>query len=176
MEIPDTCPLWAARLLSCFCLLLLAACGESRPAPTGKAVAGIETRFPLTLGGKTIRVQVAVTELETQKGLMGRRALAADEGMLFVFAQSQQRFFWMRGVPINISLGYFTANGRLDEVKALIAENPVEVPSRSHAIRFVLEMPEAWFEANKVRPGAVLDLAAVRAAIQARGFQQYLDE
>ena len=169
----------AGPLLLFFFLLSLAAC-EPQPAPRtsiGRNV-GIETRFPVTLDGKNIQVQIALTDLETQRGLMGRNTLAANEGMLFVFAESQQRFFWMRGVPINLALGYFTADGCLDEIKTLVAENPQEVPSRSNAIRFVLEMPEGWFEANNVRQGSMLDLGTVRAAMEARGFkpEQFLEQ
>jgi uncharacterized membrane protein (UPF0127 family) len=101
---------------------------------------------------------------------MGRNTLAPDEGMLFVFAQKERRYFWMCDVPINLSLGYFTADGHLDEIKALLSENPDTVPSRSGEIRFVLEMREGWFEANNVRPGATLKLSEIRDAVKARGF------
>jgi uncharacterized membrane protein (UPF0127 family) len=151
--------------------------GACEPAPQPAATQAFAVRFPVKLGGKTVRVQVALTSLETSAGLMGRRSLEADEGMLFVFANTQQREFWMREVPINLSLGYFTADGRLDEIKVLIAENPETVPSRSTEIKFVLEMREGWFEANGVSAGASLDTAAVREAVRARGFKvrQFFD-
>jgi uncharacterized membrane protein (UPF0127 family) len=154
-------------LFSLVFALLISAC---EPQNAAVATADFSTRFPVGLSGKSVRVQVALTDLETSTGLMGRRALGPDEGMLFVFAEKRHREFWMRDVPINLALGYLTSDGRLDEIKALLAEDPETVPSRSEDIRFVLEMREGWFEANGVAPGAMLDLAGVRAAVRARGF------
>ncbi len=151
------------------CTLLGSGCDQENTA-NSTSTSSFDTRFAITFGGKETRLQVALTDLERTRGLMGRRALAPDEGMLFVFSSDEQRGFWMRNVPINISLGYLTADGRLDEIKALYAEDPSTVPSRSDRIRYVIELPEGWFEKNHITPGAQLDLPAVRAAISARGF------
>ena len=158
-------------LALCCTLATLALCAcNPTPAPT-PPVASFATRFPINLGGKTFRLQIALTGLEIQNGLMGRRTLAADEGMLFVFPDNAQRKFWMRNVPINLALGYFTSDGRLDEICPLIAENPETVPSRSTAIRYVLELPENAFAQNALTTGARLDIPAIRAAIHQRGFR-----
>ncbi|MDR2429758.1 MAG: DUF192 domain-containing protein [Puniceicoccales bacterium] len=160
------------RIPSLCCILVALALGACNPAaiPT-PPVANFATRFPVNLGGKTFRLQIALTELEIKNGLMGRRALAPDEGMLFVFPDNARREFWMRNVPINLALGYFTADGHLDEIRPLIAENPETIPSRSTAIRYVLELSENAFAANALGTGAQLDLAAVRSAIHQRGFR-----
>lgn len=171
-----------SRILSVFLPLagvvllgaLVAGCKPGTdPAAQGDAVAGVsfETRFPVRFGGQEVRLQVALTELEKARGLMGRQTLAEHEGMLFVFPRNEPRSFWMRDVPINLALGYLTEDGKLDEVKVLLAQDPSSMPSRSNRIRYVIELPEGWFERNGVAPGAQLDLAAVRAAIAARGFQ-----
>lgn len=158
-------PLLALALLGC------AACDrDANPPVSSTPATSFETRFSITFGGRETRLQIALTDLERTRGLMGRRALAPDEGMLFVFSSDEPRSFWMRNVPINISLGYLTADGRLDEIKALYAEDPSTIPSRSKRIRYVIELPEGWFEKNHISPGAQLDLPAVRSAIAARGF------
>ncbi|MDR2863749.1 MAG: DUF192 domain-containing protein [Puniceicoccales bacterium] len=154
-------------------LVLPCACGQEDGVEQSVPAQAVDfsKRFSILLSGKTIHVQVALTDLETTRGLMGRKALDADEGMLFLFPHSQQRGFWMRNVPINLALGFFTTDGRLDEVKTLFAENPETVPSRSNEIRYVLEMREGWFDANGVHPGAMLDMQTVRTAVRARGFK-----
>ena len=43
------------------------------------------------------------------------------------------------------------------------------VKSRSKQLKFALEMNQGWFAAHGVRSGAKLDLAAVAAALKARG-------
>ncbi|MDR1817436.1 MAG: DUF192 domain-containing protein [Puniceicoccales bacterium] len=144
----------------------------------GDGTAPAATRFPLAVGGKKISARLAVTDLEVANGLMGCTGLGTDEGMLFVFTHDGERAFWMRNVPINLDLGYFTADGVLVETHALIANNPDTVVSRSPNIRYVLEMPENWFTKNGLKGtaggaaggAATLDLAAVRAALRARDF------
>ena len=41
--------------------------------------------------------------------------------------------------------------------------------SQDGRLQFALEMNQGWFAANGLKPGAQLDLAAVRAALKARG-------
>ena len=43
------------------------------------------------------------------------------------------------------------------------------VRSQDGRLQFALEMNQGWFDANGLKPGARLDLAAVRAALKARG-------
>lgn len=150
----------------------LAGCDKERPAPApDAAVANAETRFPVDVGGKTLRVRLAVTELELAKGLMHSTGLPADEGMLFLFRESGRRGFWMVNVPYDIDAGYFTPDGRLDEVVRLRANDATVVNSASDNVRYVLETPAGWFAARGLHPGATLDLRAAAGALTARGFR-----
>lgn len=56
------------------------------------------------VGGQIIKVDVARTEAEQNKGLSGRPSMAEDEGMLFVFAHPGRHPFWMKDMnfPIDI--------------------------------------------------------------------------
>ena len=56
------------------------------------------------IGGQSIKVDLALTAAEQQKGLGGRNKLKENEGMLFVFDRPGEYYFWMRGMnfPIDI--------------------------------------------------------------------------
>lgn len=56
------------------------------------------------VGGLTLRVEVAKTVTQREKGLSGHAPLATDAGMLFVFEQSDIYSFWMKDMlfPIDI--------------------------------------------------------------------------
>jgi uncharacterized membrane protein (UPF0127 family) len=90
--------------------------------------------------------------------------------MLFVYAQPQSMSFWMHDTPTALDLGYFGPDGVLAEVYPLYPFDERAVSSRSKRLQFALEMNQGWFSAHGVRAGAALDLAAVRAALAARGF------
>lgn len=140
----------------------------SRSAETPAAPAG--TEFPVRLGGKTLSLRLALTELERRRGLTGCRGLLENAGMLFAYPDAKRRAFWMRGVPADLSIGFFDAAGTLLETREMQAENAASVFSRSDRVKFALEMRARWFEENGVVPGARLSPDDVAAAVEARGF------
>ena len=157
-------------------LLLLTAfsvaCGPEEPATPQP----VETLFTLRVGAQELSAWVAVEEAEQQRGLMYRESLPPNTGMLFVFRTAERRAFWMRNTSLPLDIGYFAADGTLRSVHALYPFNEQSVPSASADIQFALEMTRGWYAAHGLGPGQKLDLATVRAALQARGFdpERYL--
>ena len=115
-------------------------------------------------------MQLAVHPTEMRRGLMGRKDLPPDHGMIFVFTKPTQMKFYMKNTPTPLDIGYFSPDGTLREVYPLRPFDETTVASKSLEIQFSLEMNQGWYHANAVSPGATLDLRAVSAALQARGF------
>lgn len=157
-----------AGTLAAAALAVAASVSASRFAETPAAPAG--TEFPVRLGGKTLSLRLALTELERRRGLTGCRGLPENAGMLFAYPDAKRRAFWMRGVPADLSIGFFDAAGVLLETREMQAENAASVFSRSDRVKFALEMRARWFEENGVVPGARLSPDDVAAAVEARGF------
>ncbi len=163
---------FAIRYFATFCLclglLLAAGCGPagdpegSQPVPAG-------AWFPLTVGEATLRVQLALSAQEQQRGLMHRDELGADEGMVFLFPRPGPRSFWMKNTRLPLDIGYFDPSGRLVEVRPLYPFDETAVPSTGGDIQIALETNQGWFRANGVKPGDRLDLRQLEAAVQARG-------
>ncbi len=149
--------------------LTVAGCRETTPERVEPKT--VADWFEIKVGPKTVRLQLAVREQEMMRGLMERRDLGADEGMLFVYAKPQRMSFWMRNTPTPLDIGYFNAHGMLEEIYPLHPFDERAVSSRSTLMQFALEMNQGWFRANGIRPGMEMDLAAVKAALQARGFE-----
>ena len=159
----------ALALLACG---LLVACkpqpSATQPSATKEFASG-DSYFAIDLGEAALRLQLALTPTEWQKGLMFRDAMAADHGMLFLFERPEQRGFWMRNTHIPLDLGYFDASGRLLEIHKLFPFDETLVLSRSDRVLIAVETNAGWFAKNGVRPGDRLDLAALKAAVVARG-------
>ena len=106
-----------------------------------------------------IKVEVAETDAQHEQGLMLRKKLGLNEGMIFVFKDEQIRNFWMKNTIINLSIGYFDKNKKLIDVQEMQATNSMmeqnlpTYPSASPAM-FALEMTDGWFKKNKVKIGA----------------------
>jgi uncharacterized membrane protein (UPF0127 family) len=137
----------------------------------GAEVKGVEVFFPLTVGDKVLRVQVVVTNDEQQRGLMGRKDLGANDGMVFVYPLPQQMSFWMRNTPTPLDIGFFTADGKLGEVYPMYPYDETPVKSAGSDYTLALETNQGWFAKNGIKPGAQVDLAQLAEALRARGFK-----
>jgi uncharacterized protein len=150
--------------------LALSACAKEKMPNQMAAPKSVSEFFPINVGEKTVRMQLAVLEPEQERGLMERRDLGADDGMIFVYAKSQQMHFWMHNTPTPLDMGFFDHDGVLLEVYPMQPFDERTIASRSTAIQFPLEMRQGWYSANGVKPGARIDLKALAAALKARGF------
>ena len=79
-------------------------------APTSSAQTGLGSRVPLTIhsanGNHRFTVEVAGTPEQQERGLMFRKSLAADRGMIFPYDPPQEVAFWMKNtlIPLDIDL------------------------------------------------------------------------
>lgn len=121
---------------------LAAAIGRARPA-SDPFTTWPETR--LSIGGRCVRVIVAVTETQREEGLRAQRELGPYAGMLFVNAGDVRTAYTMSGTPLPLDLTLFDRTGRPVERHALgpcagsITQCPVTRPS--HDYRLALETP-----------------------------------
>lgn len=122
-----TGPLRGLTATAC-ALALLAACSEQPAAQTppaapqapakapagalGEAPAGFEVLETVTPSGRTrFFVEIADNDAERERGLMFRKSLAADRGMLFDFHTPREVAFWMRNTLIPLDIIYVQADG-----------------------------------------------------------------
>ncbi|HUJ43680.1 MAG TPA: DUF192 domain-containing protein [Opitutaceae bacterium] len=148
--------------------LLAAGCTGRAPEASVPAKT-VADWFAIKVGGQVVQMQVALNAAEMSHGLMERRDLGRDQGMLFVYPEPLQMSFWMRDTPLPLDIGFFDRGGVLREVYAMQPFDESAIRSRSTRLQFALEMNQGWFHDRGVRPGAWLDLAALREALKARG-------
>lgn len=162
--------LWRVAVLAA-AMSLAAGCGRSDVArePAG-APKTVNDFFTIEVGGRPVRMQLAVRDREKARGLMERRDLKPDEGMLFLYEHPEQMSFWMRNTPTPLDIGFFSSDGVLREVYPLHPYDETPVRSVGTGLRFALEVNQGWFGFHGVKPGAKLDFNALAKALRARGF------
>jgi len=109
----------------------------------------------LTAAGASLPVDVelARSEAELARGLMHRRELGPEAGMLFLFPANEPRTFWMKNTLIPLDMLFIDDGGR---VVGLVerAEPLTTSPRESGApSRYVLEVNGGWAARHGVRPG-----------------------
>ena len=148
--------------------LLVAGCARSGPEAAVPPKLASDW-FAIKVGDRTVQMQLAINSAEMEHGLMERRELGRDQGMLFVYRTPVQMSFWMRNTPLPLDIGFFSPEGELKEIYAMLPFDETPIRSQDVRLQFALEMNQGWFHDNGVRPGAKLDLVALSGALQARG-------
>lgn len=143
-------------MLSIFVLITLLA-ASPQPVPTPQALGVITLHTPNT----RLRVQVASTELQRERGLMGVRVLGTHTGMLFVFDNDAPVEFWMKDTLVPLDMVFIGSDG---VVRTVAADVPVvaldtpdnRIPRREGMGRYVLELPAHEARQDGLTPGARL--------------------
>ena len=109
-----------------------------------------------------IDVQLALTPTEQQTGLMHRKDMAQQEGMLFVFPQPSTQCFWMKNTLLPLTAAFVADDGRIVN---LVDMKPLSLDSHcsEEPVRFVLEMNQGWFAKKNIKAGFKLSGAAFQA-------------
>lgn len=112
--------------------------------------------FPVTTlkaGKHLIRAEVASTEAQREQGLMFRRELPKNNGMLFVFDRPARSCMWMKNTPLPLSVAFIDANGTILNIEKM---EPFTLDSHCSKgwIRYALEMNKNWFAKNSIKAGS----------------------
>lgn len=113
------------------------------------------TRVTLSAAGKPIAVEVARTDAERERGLMGRTRLGQSEGMIFVFDRDEHLEFWMKDTPLPLSIAFISAEGKILEIRDMQPFDTRTIRSRLSA-RYALEMNQGAFQRLGIVEGDVV--------------------
>lgn len=156
-------------------IVALCGCGDrnetNQPAPvTTTPVAEPSRTIPLTAYGRaqisvkgtTIDVYVADENAERAEGLMflTDEDLKPDEGMIFVFAQTEPLSFWMENTLLPLDIAYLDPAGKILNIRQMQPLDTSPQPSAGPA-KYAVEMHENWFKGRGIKQGDKFDLAGL---------------
>lgn len=113
-------------------------------------------KVALTVASKKIMVELAETPEQRAFGLMYRKTLGENDGMLFIFESEESLAFWMKNTFIPLSIGYFDKHKRLVDVQEMVPfkgeMDSKNYPSKKKSM-YALEMNPQWYKKNKIKVG-----------------------
>ncbi len=105
------------KALFCICmaLLLVSGCGKN---DNGNAPAGADPIKYVSIvksNGQRydFKIEIALTQEQQARGLMGRKDMDERSGMLFVFPKEEERAFWMKDTLIPLDMLFIRKDGTI---------------------------------------------------------------
>lgn len=138
-----------ARLLTACAPLLLA--GGAHALSVDQPQMTLE-RMDLTAGMYRIDAQLAKTPQQHQIGLMHRKEMPQEEGMLFIFNQPGVQCFWMKNTLLPLTAAFVADDGTVVNLADMQPQSTDSHCSKK-PVRFVLEMNQGWFKSRGIKAG-----------------------
>lgn len=92
----------------------------------------------ITIGDKKYKVEIADTPEKQEKGLMGRKSLPEDQGMLFIYDEPQDLSYWMKDTLISLDIIFIDDDMEVVSVKQ--GQPMSEEPITEDDVQYVLEV------------------------------------
>jgi uncharacterized membrane protein (UPF0127 family) len=107
----------------------------------------------LSTGMHVLQVQVAQTPEQQATGLMFRKTVGTNEGMLFIFDERRQQCFWMKNTLLPLSVAFVDDDGNIVNIDDMKPQT-LESHCSTRPVRFVLEMNVGWFDKRGIKAGS----------------------
>ena len=109
----------------------------------------------LRAGMHLIRAEVAADYSSRGRGLMFRKSLAPNGGMVFIFDTADIHCMWMKNTYIALSVAFLDAQGTIINIADMQPHSEQSHCAARPAL-YALEMPLGWFAERGVKPGVKL--------------------
>ena len=134
-------------------LVCAGAChSQAAPASPTMTLPTGSVRFETPRGPWVVKVEIANTDPTRERGLMFRRGLPADSGMIFLFPVTEEHAFWMHNTLIALDMIFL---GEDRSVLGVVTAPPQTDTPRSvgKPSRYVIEVSAGEAAAHAVGPG-----------------------
>jgi len=143
------------RLLRAVVLVLLLA------VPTAATFGQDSIQFPLskltietTSGSHPFTVEVATDSVQHARGLMYRRELAPDRGMIFLYEKDEEVLMWMKNTYIPLDMLFIDRAGRIVGLAANTTPLSTDIIPSNVPVKAVLEVAAGTAARLKIEVGS----------------------
>lgn len=113
----------------------------------------------MQMGRETFTLEVAASGKARQIGLMHRRSMPQDRGMIFSFPQAQPLGFWMKNTYLPLDIVFLDENGKVVSIKQMKPLDETRVESDAPA-KYAVELNQGAAKRAGIKVGDVLTIPA----------------
>ena len=99
---------------------------------------------------------VSNTDATRRKGLMNKKILEKNTGMIFIWPSSKRQCMWMKDTPLPLSVAFISSNGRILEIYDMVPFSEESICSIQRA-RMAVEVNQGWFKKNNIIVGDTIN-------------------
>ena len=132
------------KFLNCFVLAALSI-----------STAALDLTFSST--DQSLVAEIANTEALRRKGLMHRKVLDNNHGMLFLWPESKKQCMWMKNTSLPLSVAYISNKGEILGIHDMTPFSEESICA-SKPVRIALEVNIGWFKKNNIKTGDQINL------------------
>lgn len=136
------------------CMVSLQGCSEPYKAPDNLPT------VKMKIGSRDYTLEVAKDDTSRQKGLMDRKSMPANWGMIFVFPRERDLGFWMHNTLIPLDIIFVDAEARVVSVHRMEPLDENTTNSEGPA-KYAIELNAGQAKENGVKKGDVLIIPAM---------------
>lgn len=136
---------------------------RSRPLLAGLALALFTVvaraelpEISLAVNGHKLTAEVAANDETRMQGLMHRRVLPENRGMLFVFRETTRHAMWMMNTYIPLSVAFLDERGVIINIADMQPQTQDTHPAARPA-KYALEVNQGWFKKRGIVAGAKVE-------------------
>lgn len=99
-----------------------------------------------------LKLELADNLISRAHGLMDRKTLNDDQGMLFIFPDKTKKSFWMQNTYIPLDIAFIDDSGKIEQIESMIPMS-TRFTSSKNPCRYALEVNEGWFKKHNIGIG-----------------------
>jgi uncharacterized membrane protein (UPF0127 family) len=134
----------AARFLAAAALCAAAGAAAAADAPP--------RTITVKVGPHPLKVEVAETDAQREKGLMFRKSMGKNDGMLFIFDEPAYHAMWMKNTLIPLSVAFLDRDGVILNILDMEPQTLESHQAAGPAI-YAIETNVGWYAEHKVKAG-----------------------
>ena len=133
-------PLYPLAVTLGLCAIALLACSAKGSGAWADGLGCSPLVIETPLSRHAFTVEVAVTPASRQRGLMHRRSMAQDAGMLFDYGHATRAAMWMKNTFIALDMLFIGGNGLILKIAERTVPHSLETVASDGPVRAVLEL------------------------------------